>query len=264
VSARTFKSRAKRGFTLLEVMVAMAILSIALVALSEINAGAIAMHSYAKQLNVAAMLAKEKMLDIETQLDEKGLPAEGENIDPSDGNFDDEGFPQYKWKVEVVAPKADNLDPTKLVSMILGGSAGPDDPNNPGATSGSSNSGMPDPGAAGGGLANMLSNLTGLGGLGGSSGSSASSASGLSSAVGGMAGGMGGMLGGAMAGPAQMMITQITQMVREVRLTITWMDGKNPQEFTVVEQIVSMGQTTNLAPQNSSTQANPQQNQLDQ
>ncbi|MBS2029042.1 MAG: prepilin-type N-terminal cleavage/methylation domain-containing protein [Deltaproteobacteria bacterium] len=257
MSARTVQSRGQRGFTLLEVMVAMAILAIALVALSEINAGAIAMHSYAKQLNVAAMLARGKMLDIETQLDEKGLPAEGENMSPSDGNFEDEGFPQYKWKVEVVAPKADNLDPTKLVSMILGGSGGPDDPNNPG---GSSN-GMPDPGAAGSGLANMLGNLTGLGG---SSGTSASGAPGLSSAIGGMAGGMGGMLGGAMAGPAQMMISQITQMVREVRLTITWMDGKNPQEFTVVEQIVSMGQPTNQAPQNSSTQSNPQQNVLDQ
>ena len=234
-------SQSARGFTLLEVMVAMAILAISLVALSEINAGAIAMHSYAKKLNVATMLARRKMLDIETQLDEKGLPAEGENLSPSDGDFDEEGFSNYKWKVEVIAPKADNLDPQKLISLVLGGGSG-DDP------SGS----KPDPGAAGGGLANMLGNLTGLGAP-----PDGSSASGPTGAAGGLAGGMGGMLGSMMAGPAQMMITQITQMVREVRLTVTWMDGKNPQEFTVVEQIVSMGQPTTQRATGSTTKADP-------
>jgi hypothetical protein len=49
------------------------------------------------------------------------------------------------------------------------------------------------------------------------------------------------MLSGAIAPQAQLMITQITRMVREVRLTVSWMDGKVPQEFTVVEHIVSMG-----------------------
>jgi general secretion pathway protein I len=251
MSARLPPARDARGFTLLEVMVAMAILAISLVALSEINAGAIAMHSYAKKLNVATMLARQKMLDVETELDEKGLPSEGENISDDEGTFEDQGFPQYKWKVEVIAPKADALDPQKLIDMVMGGGSGD------GSSSGSSSGSLPDPGAAGGGLASMLGSLTGLGA------SSTPSSSGAPTPTGGGASGLGGMLGGAMAGPAQMMITQITQMVREVRLTVTWMDGNVPQDFTVVEQIVSMGQPTTQAPSNSSTKANPN-NPLDQ
>jgi general secretion pathway protein I len=199
-----------RGFTLIEVMIALAILSVSLVVLAELNAGAIAMHSYAKKLNVATLLAKTKMLEVESFLDEKGLPAEGENISPSDGTFEEQGFPNYKWKVEVVAPKSENLDATKLMNMVMGG----------GDSAGGS---KPEPGAAGAGLAGMLGGAMPGGGAGG------------------LGGGLGGMLSGAIAPQAQLMITQITRMVREVRLTVSWMDGKVPQEFTVVEHIVSMG-----------------------
>lgn len=235
-----------RGFTLLEVMVAMAILATALVALSEIDAGAIAMHAYAKKLNVATMLARQKMLDVETQLDEKGLPAEGENISPDEGNFDEQGFPEYKWKVEVVAPKAENLDPQKLISTILG-DTGSDSSSGSGPT-------RPDPASAGGGLSSMLGSLTGLGSSSPSSGGPSTSP--LS--------GLGGIAASAMGAPAQMMITQITQMVREVRLTVTWMDGKNPQEFTVVEQIVSMGPNNLQSAQGATTQKNQNLNPLDE
>jgi general secretion pathway protein I len=247
MSARIIKSRGARGFTLLEVMVAMAILALALVALSEIDAGAINMHSYAKRLNVAAMLARQKMLDIETDLDEKGLPAEGDNIDPSDGDFDDQGFPQYKWKVEVVAPKADNLDPQKIISMVLGG--GSADGSDSDSSAGSAPGGMPDPGKAGGDLSSLLGSLTGLG----ASGSKPDDSSGAPAPTAGGMSGLGGMAASALAGPAQMMITQITQMVREVRLTVTWMDGSVPEEFTVVEQIVSMGPSAPVAGAGSNT-----------
>jgi len=243
MSARTLKSR---GFTLLEVMVAMAILALSLVALSEIDAGAINMHTYAKKLNVAAMLARQKMLDIETQLDEEGMPAEDDNIDPSDGDFDDQGFPEYKWKVEVVAPDADKLDAQKLISTVLGGAAD-------GSDSDSSSGAMPDPGSAGGGLASLLGSLTGLGA---SNSSSSSSSDGAPTPTSGGMSGLGGMAAGALAGPAQMMITQITQMVREVRLTVSWMDGSVPQEFTVVEQIVSMGPSAPQAGAGSSSNKN--------
>lgn len=240
-----------RGFTLLEVMVAMAILSMSLVALSEIDAGAIAMHTYAKKLNVATMLAREKMLDLETELDEKGLPAEGDNLDPSEGTFEEEGFPSYTWSVQVVAPKAENLDPTKLVNLVLGGGSGD-------GSDGSAGGGSPDPGQAGGGLAEMLGSLTGLG----SSSPSASDSSGGPTSAG--MSGLAGMAAGAMNGPAQMMITQITQMVREVRLTVRWYDGKVPQEFTVVEQIVSMGPSGQLQSAAGATTQKSAANPLDQ
>jgi len=239
-------ARRAQGFTLLEVMVAMAILAMAMVALSEIDAGAVAMHAYAKKLDVATILAKEKMLDVETQLDEKGLPAEGENIDPSDGTFEEEGFPSYSWKVDVIAPNTENLDPQKLIDTVMGGGG---DGSSDGSSSGTS-SGLPDPGAAGGGLASLLGGLTGLG----SSSASSSDSSGAPTPTG--ASGIAGLAGSAMTGPAQMMITQISQMVREVHLTVYWKNGDVPQQFTVVEQIVSMGQTTNNAPAGQTTQKN--------
>jgi general secretion pathway protein I len=236
--------RSQRGFTLLEVMIAMAILALALVALSDINAGAIAMHSYAKKLTVATFLAKSKMLDIESQLDADGLPAEGDNISPSDGNFDDQGFPSYTWKVEVVAPKSDNLDPMKLVNLVTGGGGSPTD-------SLASNGSGADPSAGGGGLGSLLGGAGGglLGMLMGGSSPSSSSSSSSSAPSGPTSTGMSGMAsmaGSAMAMPAQMMMTQITQMVREVHLTVSWMDGKTPQEFTVIEHLVSMGPNTPL------------------
>ncbi len=58
-----------------------------------------------------------------------------------------------------------------------------------------------------------------------------------------------------------MIISQITQMVREIHLTVMWMDGKNPQEFTVIEHLVSMGPNTPAGGTSNSgtkTQANGQ------
>ena len=58
----------KRGFTLLEVVVALAILGLALLAIFDLNAGAVASHAYAKRLTIATMLARSKMTDIEQEL----------------------------------------------------------------------------------------------------------------------------------------------------------------------------------------------------
>jgi general secretion pathway protein I len=249
--------RSEHGFTLLEVMIALAILAISLVALSDINAGAIAMHSYAKKLTVATFLAKGKMLDIESKLDAEGFPAEKDNIEPSEGNFEDEGFPDYKWSVEVVAPNSENLDPMKLVSAILGGGSGADGSGSPGSNSGSNSSSSSNPLGAlglGGGsstdpnnplagspLMGLLGGLTGMGGMGGGNSSSGSGASGMSGL-----GGLGGLAQGAMSMQATQMVDQITKMLREVRLTVTWPNGKDTESFTVVTHMISMGPNTPL------------------
>lgn len=48
------------GFTLLEVVVAMAILGLSLMAIFDLNAGAVSMHTYAKKVTVASLLARSK------------------------------------------------------------------------------------------------------------------------------------------------------------------------------------------------------------
>ncbi|HEY1087754.1 MAG TPA: type II secretion system protein, partial [Archangium sp.] len=65
-----------RAFTLLEVVIAMAILGVSLVAVLDINASAIYSHVYAKKLTVATLLARSKMTDLEQKLYEEALPSD--------------------------------------------------------------------------------------------------------------------------------------------------------------------------------------------
>src|SRR5690606_16887681 len=50
----------QKGFTLLEVMIALAILGMSLMAIFQLNSQAVAMHAYTKRLTVASMLARAK------------------------------------------------------------------------------------------------------------------------------------------------------------------------------------------------------------
>lgn len=67
--------RTKRGFTLLEVMVAVAILAIALTAIFASEAGAIRAAARARWMTTASLLARCKMAEIEEQMMREGLPA---------------------------------------------------------------------------------------------------------------------------------------------------------------------------------------------
>lgn len=100
-------------------MIALAILAVSLVAVAAINAGAINMHSYAKKLTIATLLARGKMADIETELLEKGLPGDDET---QDGTFDEEGFPKYQWEAQIIRPKTEKVSTDALFSMMGMGS----------------------------------------------------------------------------------------------------------------------------------------------
>lgn len=63
------------GFTLLEVMVSMAILAISLSAVFSTEAGAIRMAARAQKMGTATLLARCKMGEIEEQIAKDGLPA---------------------------------------------------------------------------------------------------------------------------------------------------------------------------------------------
>ena len=58
----------EQGFSLLEVMVSLAILSISLVAILNLHSGAVRMHNHAKFLSLATLLARSKMVDIEERI----------------------------------------------------------------------------------------------------------------------------------------------------------------------------------------------------
>lgn len=88
---RTPKRSCSAGFTLLEVMIAIAIISIALISLQALNIRTIATHGHLQRVTQATLLAQHKMSEVESS-SAKELPQEADQ-----GVFE-EPFEQYKWQ----------------------------------------------------------------------------------------------------------------------------------------------------------------------
>jgi general secretion pathway protein I len=85
-------NRKVEGFTLLEVMVAMAIIAIAMTAVLSLQSQSISLASEAKFSTTAALLAQNKMAETEW----------GNRLDLSSDSGDfEEDFPGYTWQVKV-------------------------------------------------------------------------------------------------------------------------------------------------------------------
>jgi general secretion pathway protein I len=84
-----------RGFTLLEVMVALAILASTLVVLLQIVTNNVRATNHAKQTTVATLLARGKMIDIEDGIFENGFSLDTET---ASGTFRDQGYPDFRWE----------------------------------------------------------------------------------------------------------------------------------------------------------------------
>ncbi|HYH98580.1 prepilin-type N-terminal cleavage/methylation domain-containing protein [Hyalangium sp.] len=199
-------TRNPRGFTLLETVIALAILALALMAIFDLNSGAVANHVYTKRLTVAAFLARSKMTDLEQQLYDDGFSADD---DEESGDFSDEGWPQFKWRAKIIAPKTDGVSPDQLIGAIFN---------------------LPMGGADGdmGGIAALFG-----GGADGKDGSSGGPVP--------AGGGMAGMAAGMAQPMFNQMIDQLTNAVREVHLTVTWREGKVVESMDVVTHVVSLG-----------------------
>ena len=85
------KNVSNRGFTLLEVMIAVALIAIALTTLLGSQSQSVSFANSAKFETMAALLAQGKMSEIALQQE---TPASGS------GDFGDE-YPGYAWEVEV-------------------------------------------------------------------------------------------------------------------------------------------------------------------
>ncbi len=78
----------RRGFTLLEIMIAVAILAGALTVLVHAQATAVLMTTETEKLLIATMLAKEKMAEVQLMMESEGF---GEQDIEEEGDFDDFG-----------------------------------------------------------------------------------------------------------------------------------------------------------------------------
>jgi general secretion pathway protein I len=124
---------ARAGFTLLEVMIAVAILSMTLVVLLEIVTSNLRATHHAKLTTAATLLARAKMIDLEDQILDTGFSNTDET---ADGTFKEQGHPELGWdsaieRVELPTDaiqkqkdeahdKAEDSDSTNPMSMISG------------------------------------------------------------------------------------------------------------------------------------------------
>lgn len=203
-------SRSAKGFTLLEVMISLAILAVALVAISNLNGGAVAMHAYSRRATQATLLLKGKMLDVEEELQKTGF---SDFNDEKHGDFGDDNAADYAWSAEILKPDV-QLDPAQLLNLMGVG-------QNKGAAQSNVS-----------GAASLLA-----GAMGGASGA-------LQGLQGGAAAGMlAGPLGGLLSTQATTFIETLKKSVREIRLTVSWQDGKQRQEVSASQIVVILPET---------------------
>lgn len=90
-----------RGFTLLEVLVAVAILSLSLTSLLGSQMQALRATDRARQLSAVAFLAEAQLIEMEWELKQDGWGADDQTFD---GDFSDQGWPdvEYSCKVDLI------------------------------------------------------------------------------------------------------------------------------------------------------------------
>jgi general secretion pathway protein I len=190
----TRSARLDRGFTLLEVMVALAILAAGLLAASELVGGALRNGMRASHLETATLLARARLAQVEDELERKGF----KDFDEEDeGTFEKDGHPEVRWKLHAAKPQVD-LGPERILQLLGGGTD----------------------------LAALLSQGGGEGDAKGGSGApqSADPRAAAMTAV--------------LNQQLTLMGEQIKKGVREVRLTVSWPEGKTDGSFTVVTHLV--------------------------
>ena len=84
-----------RGFTLLEVMVALAILATTLVVLLQVITNNVRATNHAKMTTAATLLARSKMTDLEDSILENGFSTDNET---DKGTFRDQNFASFRWE----------------------------------------------------------------------------------------------------------------------------------------------------------------------
>jgi general secretion pathway protein I len=207
--------RKARGFTLLETIIAMAILGLSLMAIFQISSQAVYAHVYAKKLTVATLLARSKMVDLEQEMFDKGFQLDD---DEQSGDFSDDGWASYKWRAKIIAPKTNGLSPDQLIGALfnlpLGGPGGGDS-------------------GAMGGMGALMGMLGGGKPPAGAPAGAPDQGGGILAALGPMA--------GMAQGQFQQLIDTLQKSVREVHLTVSWKEGKITESFDLVTHVVSLG-----------------------
>jgi prepilin-type N-terminal cleavage/methylation domain-containing protein len=202
----------EKGFSLLEVMVALAILVTALVWVAQAQLDATMDSNRAKMMTVASQLARAKINEIEFLLRREGF---SDFEEEECGDFGDEEygeFEKFKWCYSVEKIELpENLN----LQRALGLGGGEEGDGSEGSTPpGSLPSGLSSgalPGGAGGPLASMLGSMGG--------GASSLLSQGAASLI---------------ASQFGIIRNVIEQAIRRVNLTVSWNEGMRERELTIV------------------------------
>ncbi len=89
------RDRSHGGFTLLEVLVAVAILSMSLTSLLSSQMASMRATRYARGVSVVPFLAEGKLLDLEAQLQIEGWGSDDKTFE---GDFSEEGWPEIRYE----------------------------------------------------------------------------------------------------------------------------------------------------------------------
>ena len=110
-----------RGFTLLEVMLALAILGMSLSVLVRSQQLSVRAANRSKHMSVAVMLARYTMVEVEDKLFEDGF---SEFNQEETGDYEEEGFKRFTFKLTVdKVEMPTNVNADSFSSMLGGGSS---------------------------------------------------------------------------------------------------------------------------------------------
>ena len=122
--------RSSRGFTMIEILIAMAILAVAMTALLGTQSSSVVQNDHARHLTIASLLGHDQMLAIQTRLLKDGFQVDTET---DRGNFRDSDHDAFSWEA-IIEPI--DLEPEDLSSQLQEQLLGTDEET--GALSGSS------------------------------------------------------------------------------------------------------------------------------
>jgi general secretion pathway protein I len=211
------KPRSNRGFTLLEVMIGLALLGLALTVVIKSAAGNIFNAQQAHMMGIVTDLARGKMYDIEDKLIKDGFSDTEQHEE--DQAFTEEGWPSihYSYKVELV-----ELPGFEQLQALAQGSGSA-------ARAGSTGSGSAGSDGGGGGgfqdsmLGGMMAQFGGLSGFGGGGGSGKGGAD-ISAAA-----------GASFVQGQYSMFQQILKVtIRKITLTMNWQVMGSDRDMKVV------------------------------
>jgi general secretion pathway protein I len=120
----------QEGFTLLEVIIAVAIMVLAFASIIAVESNSISATTRAKEMNMVAMLARNQMVDLEYKIEGKTF----DEVKKEDGGTFEAPYEKFRWKTTVKEIKFPSLgggggDAKGGTASGSGGAAAGGDPN---------------------------------------------------------------------------------------------------------------------------------------